>query len=304
MKVKVQVPATTANLGPGFDTFGIALKLYNTLWAELCPGGTLTVENQNQDSPELADPKRNWVTLAAEKLFAAAGADNLGAHFILNNQIPVSRGLGSSAAAIVGGLLAANMLLGDIFTLEELTEMAVDMEGHPDNVCPALYGGFVASCRREGQPTTMLKFKLPAVLKGVVAVPEFQLSTKAARSVMPQEVAMGDAVFNIQRASLLLGALMAGDLALMSQMMEDKLHQPYRFPLIPGAYEVLAAAKESGALAAALSGAGPTLIAFTDGDGREIGAAMENAWLKKGVKSHAMVLEQDDAGAKILEILV
>ncbi len=304
MKVKVQVPATTANLGPGFDTFGIAWKLYNILWAELRSGNALTVENENQDSPELADPKRNWVSVAAAKLFTAAGAEDLGAHFVLNNQIPVSRGLGSSAAAIVGGLLAANTLLGDVFTLEELTEMAVDLEGHPDNVCPALYGGFVASCRRSGETTTMLHIKPPAILKGVVAVPDFQLATKVARGAMPKEVAMGDAVFNVQCASLLLGAMIMGDTALMSKVMEDKLHQPYRFPLIPGAYEVLEAAKKAGAISTALSGAGPTLIAFTDQEGSAIGEAMEKAWLEQGIKSHAMVLEQDADGAKILEILV
>lgn len=300
-RVKCLVPATTANLGPGFDAFGIAWELYNSVEAHLLTEPGFLIENKNQDFPDLADPKRNLVTRAAEKVLERIGQKGQGIHFTLDNQIPVSRGLGSSAAGIVGGLLATNALLGNPLSERQLTELAVDLEGHPDNVCPALEGAFIASCRRPGEQTKWLRVVPPEQLRGVVAIPEFQLATKVAREAMPAKVDMADAVFNLQSAALLLGGLLQGDLELFAQAMEDRLHQPYRFPLIPGAEAVLDAAQEAGALCGALSGAGPTLVAFTDTEnGESIAQVMVETWRRYEIHSRAMVLKPSLSGAKIL----
>ncbi len=296
----VKIPATTANIGAGFDTFGMAFALYNTVTIK--QGGNfpgIHIKNIGQSTAALEDPDRNLVTVVAQRLWEKAGYQPQGLEFVLENNVPVSRGLGSSAAAIVGGLVAANLAAGKPFTDEEVLEMAVDEEGHPDNVAPAFYGGFVSSCRRDGK-TIMLKAEPPKQLKAVVAIPDFHLSTKVARAAMPKEVKMEDAVYNIQCASLLVGAVLSGDLELFAKAVDDKLHQPYRFPLIKGADQVLAAAKKAGALAAALSGAGPTLIAFTDTDGAKIRQAMDNAWKDQGVNCNVLVLEQDHAGVQAI----
>ena len=298
---KVKIPATTANMGAGFDAFGMALGLYNYITVQ--EDGDfegIRINNLGQQSAALNDPKRNLVTVSAQKVFDTVGYIPNGVEFAVENNIPVSRGLGSSAAAIVGGLFAANRLAGSPLSHEDLLEMAVDIEGHPDNVCPAIYGGFVASCRRQGERTIMLKAKPPKKLGVVVAIPDFHLSTKVAREAMPKLVSVKDAVFNIQCAALLVGAMLQGDLELFSKVVDDKLHQPYRFPLIKGACDVLEAAKNVGAIASALSGAGPTLIAFTDGKGEKIAAAMEEAWLKHGVNAQALPLLQDNLGVQVI----
>lgn len=298
-KVTVKIPATTANIGAGFDTFGMAFGFYSAVTMQR--GGDfqgIKITNHGEITNSLQDPQRNLVALCARQLWDKVGYDYNGVELILQNDIPVSRGLGSSAAAIVGGFVAANEMAGNPFDTKEILEMAVDMEGHPDNVAPALLGGFVSSCRRDGE-TVVFKAVPPADLKAVVAIPDFHLSTKVAREAMPKEVTVQDAVFNIQCASLLVGAMLSGNYELLGKAIDDKLHQPYRFPLIKGADAVLQAAKEAGALAAALSGAGPTLIAFTNTDGEAIRTAMEKAWNDQGVNCRVMVLEQDNEGVKV-----
>ncbi|MGI5825674.1 MAG: homoserine kinase [Bacillota bacterium] len=298
-KVIVKIPATTANIGAGFDTFGMAFAFYSGV--TMVKSGDFSgikITNHGEITNSLADPSRNLVALCAKKLWDSVGFDYNGVELILDNDIPVSRGLGSSAAAIVGGFVAANELAGRPYDQKALLEMAVDVEGHPDNVAPAMLGGFVSSCRRDGE-TVVFKAVPPSDLKAVVAIPDFHLSTKVAREAMPQEVSVQDAVFNIQCASLLVGAMLSGNYDLLSKAVDDKLHQPYRFPLIKGADEVLAAARKAGALAAALSGAGPTLIAFTNGNGIAIRDAMEKAWNEQDVSCRVMVLEQDNEGVKV-----
>lgn len=298
-KVIVKIPATTANIGAGFDTFGMAFAFYSGV--TMVKGGDfkgIKITNHGEITHSLADPERNLVAMCAKKLWDKVGFDYNGVELILDNDIPVSRGLGSSAAAIVGGFVGANVLAGEPFDQKEILEMAVDMEGHPDNVAPALLGGFVSSCRRDGE-TVVFKAVPPADLKAVVAIPDFHLSTKVAREAMPTEVSVQDAVFNIQCASLLVGAMLSGNYELLGKAIDDKLHQPYRFPLIKGADEVLTAAKRAGALAAALSGAGPTLIAFTDGDGVAVRDAMAKAWQDMDVNCRVLILEQDNEGVKV-----
>lgn len=294
--IKIKIPATTANVGPGFDSFGLALSFYNYVTIEKRGGKGISLENRGQDVKALDDPTHNLVVISALKVLNKASFNTNGLHFILENNIPVSRGLGSSAAAIVGGLMAGNELAGNPLTREEILEMAVEMEGHPDNVAPAIYGGFVASCQQE--KTEMIKIKAPEELYYVVAIPDFYLSTKVVRDAMPEKITIADAVYNVQRASLLLGALITSDLELFSKVVDDKIHQPYRFPFIKHSEAVLKAAKEAGSLAQAISGAGPTLIAFATKDKAEaVGRAMQEKWREAGVKCEIKILEQDLVGA-------
>ncbi len=299
--VTVRVPGTTANCGPGFDTVGIACTIYNDLTLTLGdrPGFTLAVTGEGAGS--IPANERNIAYQAVGAVLKKVGVDSPGISIAMHNNIPLARGLGSSAAAIVGGLVAANAATGGKLDNDELLAMATVLEGHPDNVAPAIFGGITVSFTAGGVPQT-LRFTPPEPLRLIVAVPDFGLSTKAARQVLPKTVPYADAVFNVSRAALLVGALCQGKLDHLRVALEDRLHQPYRAKLIPGMDDVLAAAVENGALGAALSGAGPCLIAFarreTPGD---IGAAMVAAFARHGVKSAYRDLDIDDAGAKIIQ---
>ena len=295
-EVNVKVPATTANMGAGFDTFGMALAMYNTVGLRRLAGRGIRLANMGPHTKSMEQPRDNLTVRAARCVFEAVKEPFSGLEFKMYNVIPVSRGLGSSAAAIVGGLLAANLLLGEPLTREELLEMAVALEGHSDNVAPALYGGFVSSCQRGGK-TVALRLTPPEELRAVAAIPNFYLSTSRARKILPNEVRREDAVHNIQCAALMVGAMATGDLQLLATAFDDRLHQEQRYRLIKGAKRVLRAAKAAGALAVGLSGAGPTLIAFTDGDGAAIRQAMRRAWFSCGVHPRVLVLEQDNQGA-------
>ena len=218
----------------------------------------------------------------------------------MKNHIPLSRGLGSSAAAIVAGLKAANALIGNRFSRRELLQMATSIEGHPDNVAPAIFGGFTISVVTRGRVECFsLMPRMP--LKLVVAVPEFPLSTRLARSVLPEQVNMKDAVYNVSRAALLVAALTKGQPRFLRNAFADALHQPYREKLIPGMKDVFRAARRSGALGASLSGAGPCLIAYTLEDEEAVGQAMVEAFAKHEVEARALQLSLDAHGARVLK---
>jgi len=300
--LRIQIPASTANIGPGYDTFGLALNLYN--YVNVLPGRNphkLTFTISGEKTRALADARHNLVVQAVTKVMEEAGQKAGGWHLQLENNIPVSRGLGSSSAAIVGGLVAGNAICGEPFSKQELLKFAVEMEGHPDNVAPTLLGGFVASAQYEDFSTDHFAFLPPADLRFVVAIPDFYLSTRQVRAAIPKKIVLKDAIFNLQRAVVLSGALAKGDLELFGRMVEDKMHQQYRLPFINGGTEVLAAAKEAGALASAVSGAGPTLIAFCrEEKAAEVAASMETIWQQNGVNVQTMVLEADTEGAKLV----
>lgn len=298
-EVSVRVPATTANMGAGFDTFGMAFAMYNRCTLRRIAGQAISLENVGAHTKSMERVRDNLTVRAARRVFEKAGVPFAGLEFELYSVIPVSRGLGSSSAAIVGGLVAANTLLDEPLSQEELLEMAVELEGHSDNVAPALCGGFVSSCQRDGK-TVLLKLTPPKELRAVVAIPDFYLSTSKARKILSPEVPRADAVHNIQCAAMMVGAMATGDLKLFATAFDDRMHQEQRYRLIRGAKRVLRAAKNSGAIAAGLSGAGPTLIAFTDGDGAAIKRAMYRAWLSAGVKAQVMLLEQDNVGACVI----
>jgi len=293
--VKVSIPATTANLSPGFDTLGMALEFFNTVEMEERAAG-LTIEIQGEGEDYLPRDERNIVYRSARELFNLAGYEPKGLWINLVNRIPVARGLGSSSAAIVGGLLAANELSGSRLDEAAILDLAIRIEGHPDNVTPAYLGGMTVSCMT-GSRANYIKTAFPPELRTVVAVPEFQLSTEEARRILPQEVSLKDAVYNVSRSSLLVAAVLTGQFDLLGVAMDDKLHQPYRARLIPGLEKVFAAGKQAGAKAVVISGSGPSIIAFATGDLEPIGRAMVEAFAQNGIKCRVITADICTEGA-------
>lgn len=296
--IKVKVPATTANMGPGFDCLGMALELYNEIHMRLAPG-KISIQIEGEGAEDIKRDENNIVWRAAQRVFQEVGFNNPGLWIRLINQIPTSRGLGSSAAAIVGGLVAANQLIGGKLTQDRLLALATELEGHPDNVAPALLGGVVISVLAEGE-VHYLKIMPPEGLNTVVAIPDFKLSTHAARDVLPQKVSLKDAIFNLSRVALLVGALCEKRLDLLYIAGQDTLHQPYRSSLVPGMQEVIQAASQAGALNVTLSGAGPTVLALTNSGSEEIGRSMEQAFENAGTSCQIKLLRPAVEGTKIL----
>ncbi len=300
----ISVPGTSANCGPGFDTLGIACTIYNELELTLLEEESLCFELEGEGSQNIPKDARNIVWRSIEHLLKHAGEDKKykGAVMRMKNAVPLSRGLGSSATAIVAGLKAANVLLDNRFNRRELLQFATEIEGHPDNVAPAIFGGFTVSIMERGR-AQCFSFLPKLRMKLVVAVPDFPLSTRMARKVLPVKVDMKNAVFNIGRSSLLVAALCKGNEHFLRYAFEDALHQPYRAKLIPGMTDVLRSAKRAGALGATLSGAGPCLIAYVlerDRCAHAVGDAMIEAFKRHDVASKALVLDLDTRGARIV----
>ena len=297
LTLSVRVPATSANLGPGFDCLGLALQLYNSFTIALDRPFAIHVTGESADSlPKTAD---NVVMRSLRGALAAAGValDDLPSFALhLDNQIPVSSGLGSSASAIVGGLVLANGLLArfvpkSVLTRERLLELATEMEGHPDNVAPALCGGGVLAFHdRAGLRTTAVP--IPDNLRFVAATPDFALSTEMARRVLPDAYRRADAIENVAQCARLMLALAKPDLDLLRGGIVDTFHEPYRKRLVPGADEVERAAIAAGAYAVTLSGAGPTLLAWCKPEvATAVADEMTLAWRNVGIPCRALVLK-------------
>ncbi|MBP2634254.1 MAG: thrB 2 [Firmicutes bacterium] len=297
--IKIRVPGTTANCGPGFDTVGIACTIYNDLELTLSDESGISLNVTGEGAGFIPSDESNVVVKAIKMILTKTGYKAKGIKLSMVNNIPLARGLGSSAAAIVGGLVGANELTGGHFTKDDILNMATAIEGHPDNVAPAIFGGITVSIMDSGT-ANYLRFLPPQDFSMVAVIPEFNLSTKAARKVLPETVPYADAVFNVSRASLLIGALCTGELKLLSHALQDRLHQPYREKLIPGMAQVLAAARQTGALGATLSGAGPCLLAFATNDADEIGKAMVKAFNIHKVKASYQILQIDQQGAVVI----
>jgi homoserine kinase len=295
----VRVPATTANLGPGFDALGMALSLYNRLEIESLADG-LEISSRGEGAARLPIDASNLTYRAFRRVFEHVGRPVPPVRMTAEIAVPLSRGLGSSAAAVVGGLVAANEIAGRVVSRDELLRLATQMEGHPDNVAPALFGGFTTACLADGQ-VAWARLEPPAAIRAVVVIPEREVPTAQARAVLPEMVPRADAVLNVGRTALLVAAFATGDLEQLRTAMHDRLHEPYRAALIPGMPEALAAAREAGALGAALSGAGSTLLALATDRFEAIGAAMQAALSAHGLQSRALTLSPDLTGAVVEE---
>ncbi|MEI2396095.1 MULTISPECIES: homoserine kinase [Paenibacillus] len=258
---RVKVPASTANLGPGFDTLGMALSLY--AWIEMEEAAETVFHLYGDEMKGIARDKSNLLYKVAQMVFAEAGVSVPELSISMYSEIPLTRGLGSSASAIVGALAAANAMIGSPLGSAKLFDMATALEKHPDNVGASIFGGIITAAW-DGQHADYIRIEPPQALEVLVVIPEFELETVKARGLLPAEVTMGDAVHNISRTSLLTAALSAGRLDMIGRAMQDRLHQPYRAPMVPGMEKLLAEAPGRGALGIALSGAGPTLLCMVD----------------------------------------
>ncbi len=306
MNIIVKVPATSANLGPGFDALGLALDLWNE--TEFAPADKFSLHIEGEGADRLAPNPKNLIVRSMQKVYDAAGKQMPTLHIHCLNRIPLGSGLGSSAAAIITGQLGANTMLNNPLSNADILTLATEIEGHPENVAPALLGGLVASTLNDGKiiarkipvgATSRRPGEMTSPLRVTIVLPDFNFPTKQARAALPKHVSMKDAVHNISRAVLVTEAFRTGDLNLLGQVMDDALHQPYRLPLIPGAREAMDAAKKAGASAVALSGAGPSLIAFSAEKDDNIGQAMKQTFESVGLSARVFELEISDDGAKV-----
>ena len=298
MEFQLRVPGSTSNLGPGFDTLGLALALHNRLRIRTTPKPGLTLSIAGIGEEILPRDENNLFYRSAAAAAGRAGKPLPGLHVVMENHIPLARGLGSSSTAIVAGIMAANVLSGEPFSLSEMLDLATELEGHPDNVSACLYGGLTVCSLADGH-VTCIRARPPEGLRVVVAVPRFELETEAARKALPGQVSHSDATYNVNHACLVTAALLIGDLQALRIGMSDRLHQPYRAPMVPGFDQVLAAAHTAGALGACLSGAGPTMLAFTTGETAQVEAAMVEAWAAEGIGAEARALEIDAHGVTV-----
>lgn len=292
----VRVPATTANLGPGFDCLGMAVSIFNTMELIRDGGGPLLEIGGSAATPDIPADETNLVYRAAGRIFALVGQSIEGVRLKLSLESPLARGLGSSASAIAGGMFVANEFLGRPLSQDDLVREATDMEGHPDNVVPCLVGGLTVSLCLEDR-VIYEKIQPARNLRCVFFIPDYELETSVARGVMPKSVSMQDAVFNSARVPFVLSKLRDGLLDDLGVIVEDRLHQPYRIPLIKGYEAVRHSALEAGAAAVCISGAGPTILAICDGANADaVKEAGHEALVRSGVNPDSRVVMPDADG--------
>ncbi len=295
--IKIRVPATSANMGPGFDSLGIALDLYNNFTFEET-GETLEIIG----SLEGEKPEENLVYISMLKTFKEIDYSPRGLKIKIESNIPMSRGLGSSASCIVAGVMGANQLAGGPLSQEDIFRISTEIEGHPDNISPALFGGFVTSLM-EKEDIYYNKITIAKGLKFLALVPDLKKKKKMAREVLPREISYKDAVENVSRVSLLISALSNGRFDLLKAALKDKLHQPYRGELIENFHEIMDKIYHSEALGGYLSGAGPTIMAvIREGDKKFI-EEMKDYFKSINSSWDLIELEIDLEGTKIIENL-
>lgn len=302
-KVTLRVPATSANCGAGFDSLGLACTLYNEATYEITPEKGFKLEVEGEGAEYLKPYGRNLAFAGFFKVWnQVTCGQRIGLKISMINRIPMSRGLGSSSSAIVAGAFAANILSGETLSRDQLLNYATELEGHPDNVAPALLGGFTISYMNDSHVPHSLRVLPVKPLKFIAAVPERRLATSIARQAIPATVPHCDAVFNASRAALLTGALLTGRYEYLSEALDDKLHQPYRAHLIPGLADVFKAAQTAGAYHAIISGAGSTVMAYADpaADCEKIADAMAAAFKQNGELCTCHILDLDTDGVKII----
>ncbi|MBI2953430.1 MAG: homoserine kinase [Chloroflexi bacterium] len=297
-RVMVEIPATSANLGPGFDCLGLALELYNAVSLEYADDFEVEISGEGVD--RLPRTEANLICRAIQTYYDALGRPVPTFRLSLENHIPLARGLGSSAAAVVGGLFAANALAGDLMSFSDLLKLAHKLEGHPDNVAPAIYGGLTVAVAT-GDEVMCVKCPIPEGLKAVLFIPDFAMSTRAARQVLPRFVSRADAVFNVGRAAALVAALTTSQIEYVGEATRDRLHQPYREQIFPAMPDLVAAAREAGALGAFLSGAGSTICALCSGNEDAVAGAMQMVGQEKGFPGHTQITSVARHGTRLID---
>ncbi len=297
MTYHFRVPGSTSNLGAGFDALGLAISRY--LHVSLEPARAFSVTVSGTNCASIPKDSNNLILRVAKGVAVKRNRDLPPFRLILQNEIPLARGLGSSAAAIIGGITCYELMTGDLLTDDDLFCHAFEFEPHPDNLAAALYGGLISAATSTSGHTCIAQLTVAAGVTAVVVIPEFELSTETARAVLPDSYSRADVVYNIQRSALTIAALTTGKWSMLREAMRDRVHQPYRAKLIPGLQEILEL-EIPGLLAVALSGAGPTVFAFVEPlHTNAIGAAIAGTFSKFGVTATPYQLEIDMQGRVI-----
>ena len=300
---EVRVPASTSNLGSGFDCFGLALKLYLTVDATAVPGAAEPCTVANTGAKENEALPRNASNLIYRAMAFAAQRQGLTlppVELHVHNEIPLASGLGSSAAAIVAGIKLGGLITGRDIPDPSIQNYATEFEGHPDNVAASLYGGFLASCTCNLGAVCSARFVWPAHIRALVISPHSQLPTHVARAALPRTVSRQDAVYNLQRSALFIAAIAQQGYDMLWEAMGDRLHQPHRESLVPGLREALAIPRMPGLLGIALSGAGPSIVALVDNNDDEIAARIASCFERHGIAATTRVLEVDSEGFRVM----
>ncbi|MBL8097752.1 MAG: homoserine kinase [Anaerolineales bacterium] len=293
--IKIRVPATSANLGPGFDCLGMALDIWNEITFEHADKMSHFVTGEGAE--KLNKGIRNLLTKAFAKVHQVCGKKLSTVKILAQNKIFMSSGLGSSAAAIVAGLFGANEILNRPLSENDLLKLATDMEGHPDNVAPALFGGLIVSVMSKDE-ILWRRYEIPdwAI---VIVKPQVEWLTKTARAVLPKSISRTDAIFNIGRTSLVIDALQNGDLSLLQKVMDDRIHQPYRLKHISGGASAYKVAKQFGAVA--LSGAGPSIINFVNAnDAEQARKEIANVFEERGIETKSVITKPSKTGVHLV----
>lgn len=299
MTFEIRVPASTSNLGPGFDCFGLALKLYLTVRATAVPNASEPCRVTTTGAKENEALPRNAVNLIYRAMSFAARSEGAAlppVELVAHNEIPLASGLGSSAAAIVAGVKLAGLITGKEIPDQSILNYATEFEGHPDNVSASLHGGFIASCISSDKTVLAAKFDWPAKIRVVVVSPHSQLPTHVARAALPRTVSRVDAVYNLQRAVLFAASIAQQRYDRLWEAMHDRMHQPQRESLVPGLGDALALPHMPGLLGIALSGAGPSIVALVESNEEEIGQRIAKCFK---VGSTVRSLEVDNQGCRI-----
>lgn len=301
---EVRVPASTSNLGPGFDCFGLALKLYLTVRATAVPDAAepcrVVITGGAKENEVLPRNAVNLIYRAMAFATRREGASLPPVDLNVHNEIPLASGLGSSAAAIVAGIKLGGLITGRDIPDQTIQNYATEFEGHPDNVAASLFGGFLASCTCPDGTVVSAKFAWPAQVRVVVVSPHSQLPTHVARAALPRMVSRHDAVHNLQRSALFISAIAQQRYDVLWEAMRDRLHQPQRESLVPGLREALALPRMQGLLGIALSGAGPSILALVDDNDDEIGACVARCFEARGIEATIRILEVDNEGCRVV----
>lgn len=298
--IKVKVPASSANIGPGFDCMGVALNMYNEVCIEQIDAKGVEVVVLDDSRRFLPTDENNYVYAAMNRVFAQAGIKFCGYRVTINNTIPITRGLGSSSAGIVSGLAGANHILGNPLPVDELLNIACDIEGHPDNVAPALLGGFVVSFR-DGDKVRYIKTDVSQDITFGAMIPDFYFQTKKSRNVLPRYVSHKNAVYNVGHAAFVASAFMKGEFKDIGVGIKDRLHQGYRLSHIKDADYVMRVCRRAGADACYLSGAGPTVMALVTGDDKLFRNKIARVTDGKLREWNLTLLKADNTGVQIVE---
>jgi homoserine kinase len=293
-QVSFRIPASTANLGAGFDALSLALGRY--LRCSIQPSESMEIKTSGVDAELIPTTEENLICRVAAATAERRGRTLPPYHLKIENEIPLARGMGSSAAAIIAGITCYEILAGDWLSEQELYRCAFEFESHPDNLAAALCGNLISAAVADDGTVIVARLEISGKIGAIVVIPSFELSTEKARAVLPPSYSRQDAVYNIQRSALTIAALTTGNWALIREGMKDRIHQPYRAKLIPGLEDILKL-NIKGLLGVALSGAGPTVFAFADPKrSLEVGNALTATFAEHGVEATAHILDVDTSG--------